>query len=205
MENVMFLYHVCREQDKGDTSKGYVGVTNNTKERWGEHKRLKTNAHLTNALTKYTDVIFYVICKATKEFVLYLERKLRPVDNLGWNITKGGGMPPLWKGKTHSIATKDKMSIRQSGTNNPNYGKTRTSESIEKMLNTIEQNGGHPLKGKFGVDNPSYGRKCTKEQKALMSVKGKERVYKQVPCNHCGKLGSSQAMGRWHFDNCRSK
>ena len=205
MGDIMYLYHICREQDKGDTSKGYIGVSNNVRERWGEHKRLTTNKHLSNALQKYTDIVFYVLCKTTKDFALYLEEKARPVKNIGWNICKGGGMPPNALGTKHSQETINKLRELNTGSKNPLWGTTASLETIQKRLNTIEKNGGHPLKGKFGKDNPSFGRECTDEQKKLMSLKCKQRVYKQVTCNHCGNTGSSQAMGRWHFDNCRSK
>ena len=114
-------------------------------------------------------------------------------------------MPPSPLGRKHTEKTIAILKEKNLGRNNPNFGKSPSLETLAKKAATVEANGGHPLKGKFGIANPSFGRTCTDKQKKLMSKMCKERKYAQVTCEHCGKTGSSQAMGRWHFDNCRSK
>lgn len=93
----MILYHICREGDKHNFQKGYVGVTDRAlHKRLVEHKR-EGNAHLRAALTKYTDVIHYPLVEGSVDYILALEAQLRSKENTGWNIAVGGGLPP--KGK----------------------------------------------------------------------------------------------------------
>lgn len=109
---------------------GYVGVTNDVKRRLGAHKR-GGNSHLSNAFNKYnSDVVCDVILKGGSEYCLMIEAILRPNDNIGWNIAKGGGMPPNQSGVLKSSDQKKKMSESRrknigyfAGDKNPNYGK----------------------------------------------------------------------------------
>jgi hypothetical protein len=64
------------------------------------------------------------------------------------------------------------------GENNPNYGN------------------GKKIKGE---NNPMFGRKQTEEARAKISEKAKRKIN----CPHCGKIGSTSNMKRWHFDNCK--
>jgi hypothetical protein len=49
------------------------------------------------------------------------------------------------------------------------------------------------------------GRKIPKEvlEKRSLTVKG--RPKKQIKCSHCSKVGGSNLMKRWHFENCKHK
>lgn len=95
-DTFMDLYHICRQSDKFDFTKGYIGVSKSVIKRFEEHKK-GTNMHLKYALEKYNDIIMYVISKGTQEEVLSQELLLRPEDDIGWNIVKGGGYPPRTK------------------------------------------------------------------------------------------------------------
>lgn len=76
--------------------------------------------------------------------------------------------------------TKDKMSKKgklRVGNNNPFYKKHHSEETKEKIR-------------KFQLENPSmkFGMK-----------------YKTTECPHCGKIGGTNTMKRWHFDKCKNK
>ena len=107
----MNLYHICREKDRYDFSKGYIGVTiRPLHKRMKEHLR-EGNKHLRNALFKYPDIIHYVLVQGSNEYILDLENSLRPSNKMGWNLVPGGGLPPKGSGKG-----KPKLTIR--GSNN---------------------------------------------------------------------------------------
>jgi 5-methylcytosine-specific restriction endonuclease McrA len=73
-----------------------------------------------------------------------------------------------------------------------------------------------------GEKNHFYGKKHTKETRAIISAKSKGQRNHCVPhseeakakiaagvfkgkCPHCGKEGRGNLMKRWHFDNCKHK
>jgi predicted GIY-YIG superfamily endonuclease len=96
MFNVYWIHH----KDHTDMfSQGYVGVTNNVKRRWFRHSRYSENQHLKNAIRKYgwDNLIKEVIIVANKSYCYAMETKLRPEDQIGWNISAGGSQPPVAK------------------------------------------------------------------------------------------------------------
>jgi group I intron endonuclease len=116
----MNLYWI-RHQDHTDMfHQGYIGVSKNVEKRWYDHKTYTENAHLKNAITKYgwDNLVKEVVLIADDDYCLDIEAKLRPTDQLGWNIVKGGGMPPNALGKKFgpmSDETKAKVSAAKKG------------------------------------------------------------------------------------------
>ena len=47
------------------------------------------------------------------------------------------------------------------------------------------------------------GRQPTKETRAKLSAANANQ-YTDLTCPHCGKVGQSRVMYRWHFDNCKA-
>ncbi|CAM0040795.1 homing endonuclease [Vibrio phage D148] len=85
------LYHICREGDVGDLSKGYIGITNNIDRRWSEHKSGRSKCmHLNNAVAKYDDIVYTTIEEGHREYIETREFTLRPEPGIGWNIAVGG-------------------------------------------------------------------------------------------------------------------
>lgn len=116
-----FVYHICREQDKYDFSKGYIGVSNNPIYRWWRHEVYeKGNPHLKRAYSKYSDIIKYLIVQSSRPYCLELEKGLRPNKGIGWNIELGGGDPPNQLGKSMSISQRQ------------NIGKANKVRQLEK-------------------------------------------------------------------------
>jgi len=84
---------------------GYVGVSKNAQKRWlyghswAHRKGRHDNPKMANAISKYgwDNLIKTVLVVADENYCYDLERKLRPSDNIGWNLVTGGGKPPVSK------------------------------------------------------------------------------------------------------------
>ena len=172
------LYHIGIDPD---LNAGYIGITCNPKARFIQHGYSKTrsNAHLKNALLKYGKDVFkrIVVSNLDKEAAELLEEMLRPKPNMGWNITKGGGIPPNPKGKERSAEYRSNISKTKISANNPMYGrKVIFSETHRKNL-SIAITG--RISKYLGVARPI------------------------VVCPKCNKSGGLGAMQRWHFERCK--
>jgi len=111
-----YVYHICRKSDVGNLGEGYIGITQNPKERWYNHKIGCSGSTIVNrAYKKYDDIIESVILEGSKELCLYTEMTLRPNARQGWNIAEGGGMPPSAKGKIMTQRQKDRIGASQTG------------------------------------------------------------------------------------------
>ena len=78
-------------------TEGYFGISNNPNVRWNQHKCSKQNPHLANAIKLYgwDKIVKEIVLIADKEYCKIIEAKIRPEKNIGWNIEKGGGVPPV--------------------------------------------------------------------------------------------------------------
>lgn len=122
-----------RHKDHSDIfSEGYVGISSNHVKRWKDHEKNSENPHLLNAILKYgwDNIIKEIIVKASKEYCIYIEEKLRPSENLGWNIAKGGGMPPKMFGNTFNLG--------RSGPLHPLWGTKRPDLSLRNKVKIFE-------------------------------------------------------------------
>ncbi len=106
---------------------GYIGISKNPEQRFAQHtwQRKKSNAHLKNALNKYGDQVFkrILIANLDQELAELCEEMLRPLPNIGWNITKGGGIPPNPQGKERNNEYRKNISKSKIGQLNPMWGK----------------------------------------------------------------------------------
>lgn len=222
MEN--YSVYWIRHKDHTDIfTQGYVGVTNRFIRRIWEHLTLNQNRHLSFAIQKYgwDNLIKEQVLVADKDYCLNIESQLRSKDAIGWNVIKGGGMPPKskkgmnlgkipWnKGKPWSDEIKKRLSDSvkklwenqeyrehmcsvNKGRVSPMKGKKFKPESIEKMRLS-----------KIGKPSAKKGMKMSKEIIQRM----KELAIKESwICPHCDKQGKSKGAGnRWHFNNCKEK
>lgn len=188
--DVCYLYHICRERDKGDLTKGYVGISNNPERRW-QNEKWQGNTHLKSALKKYTDIVKYVVVQGTRDFCCWLEVCWRPIENIGWNIATGGSVPPSAKGRVMSAEHKEKIGRANSTTKKgklPAHG--GGAWTPEQRARQAE------------ITRGTKQSEATKEKKRLAML-GKK--YPEVSCPHCSKIGRGGAMTRHHFDNCKHK
>ena len=133
----MFLYWIHHKNHTNPKNEGYIGVTDRSLEnRLKEHKK-GANHHLNNAFIKYgDDIIVDELLSSDDNMCLFLEEEYRPIDNIGWNITKGGGMPPSSKGLKRSEETRKKLSDNKKGKyfgGGFKKGHKHSKESIEKI------------------------------------------------------------------------
>jgi len=180
IEMMYSVYHISIDPE---LSTGYIGITKNVAQRFSQHSwgRKKSNKHLRYALKKYGDQVFkrVLLANLDKELAELCEEMLRPEPGIGWNITKGGGVPPSPKGKVRSAEYCANIAKAKMGDKNPMFGKKVIfSEEHRKKLSKS-------AKGK---------------KSSLCGVK-----RKIVECPHCFKKGGIGAMQLWHFDRCRNE
>lgn len=174
--------------------KQYIGQTSKYRisDRWSQHKhsaRYGKKNYLYNAMRKYGEDNFefkVIIHNIPVDKLNFYEQlwinKLNTKSPNGYNLTDGGegtrGMIPWNKGIPRSEETINKikqhyteevieeMRRRVSGKNNPMYG--RTGKNSPTYGN-----------GRFGEDNPFYGKHHSEETKAILSdaqSKNKQKV-----------------------------
>lgn len=121
-------------------------------------------------------------------------------------------------GKNHSPETisKIKNSLTEFYEINESFhkGKEKSSETKLKMKESWSEERkaiqASRMKDKIasGLDIGAFSRGKPKSEltksKMIESAKNRKKC-EIVVCPYCGKQGSSRAMGRWHFDNCKSK
>ena len=101
------VYWIRASHHSDVTSEGYVGVSKHAQKRWlyghswAHRKGRHDNPRLANAISKYgwDNLIKTVLVVADEEYCYSLERKLRPTEEVGWNLTIGGGKPPTSKSR----------------------------------------------------------------------------------------------------------
>jgi hypothetical protein len=114
------VYWIRAKHHTDITSEGYVGITNNFAKRMWTHNKKKTNPHLKSAINKYgwENLEKSIILVGDENYCLLIEEQLRPSNEIGWNIVKGGGKPPAFKGNmSQSVKNKIALSVTNLHTN----------------------------------------------------------------------------------------
>ncbi len=141
----VFVYHI--HTDGMGLDQGYVGISVKPKARWAEHRRRNENPVLSRAIKKYGDKVRYSILSVhdTLEEALWQEFTLRPFKGMGWNIAKGGGLPPAnggWnKGQTTPPEAKRKQSEARAGKyGGANHPRAKLADIYNKEGTRIAKN-----------------------------------------------------------------
>jgi len=202
-------------------TQGYVGVSKDIKRRFRSHKFRADNNHLKNAINKHgwDNLVKEVILIADKAYCLEVETKLRPANQIGWNVVSGGGNPPsdnVWN-KGRKIPNEELANMKakgfgfDKGHKTWNAGLEYSEEMKAKMYDIGAYTRGKTAHNKGvpalphvieAVRKASLGRAISKETKNKMSLANKGRVFQKVTCPNCKKTGGLTAMKRWHFDKC---
>jgi hypothetical protein len=126
------VYWIHLSEHTNMFSQGYIGVSNNPKNRWHRHWKYNGNEHLKNAIKKYgwNALIKKIIVVGEKDYCFDLETKIRPNRQIGWNIAEGGAKPPTtqYRGDNYTSPLK--------GIKRPtpwNTGRIKTPEEIKKL------------------------------------------------------------------------
>lgn len=144
------VYWIKKINHTDPYTEGYIGVSNNPKRRFKEHK--KNNSIVGNNIRKYKDnVELHIIHEnVSLEEAEKLEFSYRPKYKIGWNIMPGGFIPPNQEG-----ILKPHMSDRFKGENNPFYGKTFSPEVLHFL--SISQTGANNVF--YGQKRPEHAEK----------------------------------------------
>jgi predicted GIY-YIG superfamily endonuclease len=110
------VYWISKNNSLNYLSEGYVGISCNIKRRFNEHKNTKSPSILSKSIKKYgwnklNKTI--LVENIDDELACLIEEMLRPQDNMGWNIVKGGGLPPTLYGKKNALGNKSRTGIRK--------------------------------------------------------------------------------------------
>jgi hypothetical protein len=134
-------------------------------------------------------IVTFICVNVDSEFALLVEQELiaklgRKDLGLGplLNLTNGGEGT---NGNRLSEETRKKISAKTCGRKLSADHKAKISARASKQ------------------SGPNRGITLSEETKAKMSIAKKGMVWPTLTC-HCGKVGSSNAMKRWHFDNCKA-
>lgn len=183
----MFLYWIHHKDHNNPMKEGYIGITNRSvHERFSEHKK-SSNKHLNNAFNKYgEDIIVDILIESNEDMCISLEKKYRPIENIGWNICNGGGIPPSPKGKikteTHCVNLSNSKKGKYFG-GGFKKGHKHSEETKQKIKNARakqvfsddwSEKISHSLKGKA---KPPRSKEHIKKQAeaSAKSRKGKKR------------------------------
>lgn len=218
------VYWIHHTEHTDMFTQGYIGITKNFKQRMRFHKMLKCNAYFSNAIKKYgwDNLVKKVMLVSDKDYCIDIETKLRSQNSIGWNLVKGGGLPPIntrkgykmsmpvWnKGKAWSEEQKKQISI----------GVKKLWENHEYRQHMSNAHKGKPShrKGKFHSKETILKMSESKKGKPSL-LKGTKLPLKQIEkmkqtaneqswtCPHCLKQGKAKGAGnRWHFNNCKGK
>lgn len=171
-----FLYWLHLAEHSDITKEGYVGFTSKTVgKRFKKHvidtKGKSTRSYtVQNAIRKYgeSNIVVTTILEGSVEYCLSIEYRLRPTQNIGWNIGVGGTSTTL--GTKRSQESKDKQSAANKGKKiSPetalkisiaNRGKEKTPTQLKvladrnSMLSPWEN--GRANKGMWAISNEIY-------------------------------------------------
>jgi hypothetical protein len=139
------VYWIRAKYHSDMTSDGYVGVSKDAQKRWmyghdwAHRKGRHDNPKLANAISKYgwENLVKTVLVIADESYCYELENKLRPSENIGWNLVTGGGKPPKTKFRGEGYVSPLKGIPRPTpwmvGATPPNKGKRSSAETRAKL------------------------------------------------------------------------
>lgn len=134
-------------------NEGYIGLTKQSlSTRFNKHKSNHKNKHLKYRCIKNDVTIIALHENLSSEKAKLIEYFYRPFENIGWNINKGGDIPPPQKGKyhrkgkKHSEETKEK--IRQARAK-----QVITEETKEKLRGKTPWNKGRKDLGGYTLSD----------------------------------------------------
>lgn len=109
--SVCEVYWIRRAIHSDVMTEGYVGITTcGFSKRMREHKRHAKRGvthPLYSAMRKHEDFVSSVILKGSLEYCLFIENKLRPEFNIGYNLKPGGQQSML--GYKHTPESRQKI------------------------------------------------------------------------------------------------
>jgi len=155
---------------------GYIGLTSQTiEERLSEHKHNKKNKLLSNRCRKELVQTICLHDNLSESEAKLLEQKYRPSENIGWNINKGGDLPPSRRGK---VGEKTLL-----------IGEQRTEKQKQASAKHSERMRGNNSSGKR--KNKVIHEKNCENCGIHFTSKGKERKF---CCIRCAAIKRNQSQ-----------
>jgi len=108
------LYWIRYPDQSNPETEGYIGITSDFSKRIQTHSKYTKYAHIKNRIN--SGAIASILHEnLTKEQAESLEAKYRPEENIGWNLAKGGNIPPSRVGKVspNTLLTGDDRTDKQ--------------------------------------------------------------------------------------------
>jgi hypothetical protein len=164
--------------------------------------------------------------KTDEEYEAWLNQNYRGVNNPMYG--RKGMLSPRYGTHPFEKLTEEELIVAKSkmahkGKDNGMFGRHPFANLTEEELAVVKEKMRHE-----GKDNGMYGKPCyykmTEEQKAqwklnigkskkgkILTEETKQKMRKpkgpqiQVTCPHCGKMGGTSNMARYHLDNCKLK
>ena len=167
-----FVYWIHKETHKDPYVEGYIGISNDPTRRFKEHSKNKQKSYVTNAI-KSGAVMSVLYENVEIETAKQIEETFRPNENIGWNVAKGGGVPPPgnWDMVNSSIELKIKAAEAL---------KKRKQEIgyTEAELSNIENARNRAKSGLHKIPHSEETKKLFSEQKKqLFKDKTKHPMY----------------------------
>jgi hypothetical protein len=139
----MFVYWIHLPEQTNVAVEGYVGIAMNFEQRMFAHKscaKIGKEQTLYKAIRKYgwDNLVKEVILVSNENYCLEIEKKLRPVPRVGWNIAIGGEasgshLKGIKQSEQHLANKKKALMGRVSGMK----GKKMPKEAIEKTMQYV--------------------------------------------------------------------
>jgi predicted GIY-YIG superfamily endonuclease len=116
MSNTYSVYWISKSSSLDYSTQGYIGISSNTSRRFKDHENTRSTSILSRAIEKYgwnnlKKII--LVENIDNELACLIEEMLRPKSKIGWNIAKGGGLPPICYGKKNALGNKSRTGIRK--------------------------------------------------------------------------------------------
>lgn len=180
-------YSVIYKFTSIDTKKVYIGyTTQNVKQRYNQHysnafnKKIKSKFY--NAIRKYgwdnfiREIIYtgFDSDHTLNEMEPHFISEYNSYKN-GYNSTVGGNAP--MRHKSHTIKSKQKMSVQRSGPNHHNYGKQHTTNTKVKMSESAKKRDIHGMSGKTHSTESKKKMSRAKKNKGISNKNNNAQHY----------------------------
>lgn len=191
----MAIVYIHRRKDIEDPFLNvfYVGIGKSEKRAYQINNR--RNKHWNSIINKYgyeieithNDILWEEACAIEKYLIYFYGRHDLNTGNLCNHTDGGDGVLNF----ILSDEAKKRKSEKMSGANNPFFGKKHkkgafanrpirkiTDDTRQKHINARKNY--HPIRGKFGENNPNYGSKRSDETKKNISEAKKGKTHSEV-------------------------
>ena len=183
----MYNVYWIKEVDMYSLEDGYIGISSRDPLiRFKEHGYRNDNPLLRNKIKKKDVEVIVLYSNLEVKDAMAIEEFLRPHEGIGWNLAKGGGVPPP-----------------RFGYQAPGTLKIGEDRSVNQKASSRKHS--DRMKGKSSWNKGVATGGATPEARIKISIANKGRQKEIVMCPYCSKAGGKPAMIKWHFDNCKFK